>query len=69
MINNSLSKPRFAIKTNDDMQMLLVTLLIVFVVGVKCYMMVIPKNADTLQQKNKSYAVTNTPGAVNYPQQ
>jgi hypothetical protein len=60
----SFSKQSLTIKTTADMQMLLVTLLLMLMIGFKCYTLIAPKS-DTPPQQSKAYA--NTGPTWNYP--
>jgi len=48
-----------ALKTKDDMQTMLVILFLVFIVGVKCYMMIAAPQNNALRHKAETYTVAN----------
>jgi len=58
------TKSILTVKTTDDVQTLLVALLLMLIIGFKCYTLIAPKT-NTPQQQSKTYAI---PGLTwNYP--
>jgi hypothetical protein len=59
------TKSILTVKTIDDVQTLLVALLLMLIVGFKCYTLIAPSKSNTAQQQSKTYA--NTGLTWNYP--
>ena len=58
-----------ALKTKDDLQTMLVILFLVFIVGVKCYMMITaPQNNIASMHKTATYTAANNHTSAGYQQ-
>jgi hypothetical protein len=57
-----------ALKTKDDLQTMLVILFLVFIVGVKCYMMIAAPQKIASQQKTETHTTANNHSLWSYSQ-